>query len=135
MVVAAEVGIESPIECPLDSGFDAAFGHDVLIEPKLATRSNYAAKLPQSTILVANRTEDQRDNSNVEGFVFCGQIFGEPVNNMDMGRRGFRLCLTKLPQSRLRLNGNNLGNRARIVAKVLPVAGPHFNHPASDAAK
>ena len=95
MVIAADVRAEGPVECPLNSCFDAVLGDDVLIEPKLATGSNHAAKLPQSTILVANRTEDQRDNSNVEGFVFCGQIFGEPVNNMDRGRRGFRLCLTK----------------------------------------
>jgi hypothetical protein len=135
MVIATDVRINSRVQRSLNSCFDPLFGDDVLVEAKLATGSNHPAKLAQSTILVSYRAEHERDNSDIERLVFYWQFFGNPADNADRGYCGFRLCLTELSQSGLRLNGNNLGNRAGVVPKVLPVAGPNFNHPAGDARK
>jgi hypothetical protein len=59
----------------------------MLVEAKLTTGANHPAKLGEGTLLIGDRTEDERRDPSVEGLIGGGELAGNPLDYLDFDRR------------------------------------------------
>jgi hypothetical protein len=106
---------------------------DVLEVSELAMRANDAEQLGERTVGVADRTENERYNGRVEGRRLEGKSLGDGVNHSDRYRRPGRRFAGECSKMAFRLRGDDLGHARRVVAKIEPVSGSHFDNTARQA--
>lgn len=103
--------------------FGLAIRDHVLVETKLAARPHDAMKLGERAVLIGNRAENQARNGGIDAGVLEWQLVGGAGQYANWHRRGAGGRDRSGSERRLRLDGNDLRDLARIVREVEAVPG------------
>ena len=122
-----------PVEQPLHPREPGALGPDVLPEVQPAAGPEHPVQLGQRRALVGHAAEHERDDGGVEGAVVRGDALGQPVDHGDRHRGPRGRSDRVLPQVRLRLDGQHLVDRRRVVREVRAGARTDLDDPPGEA--
>ena len=86
MAAADEPGPVGGVEHPLNPAQSGRVGTYVLVEAQLAGGTQHPAGLGERSRLIGHRAEHQREHGGVEARVVGGQLIGDAVDDLDVGR-------------------------------------------------
>jgi len=72
--------------------------------------------------------EHQRDNTHVEGRIFCGKLFGDTAGNYDRDRRCPGGLNGKRSQVRFGFYGDHFSDRCGVEGEVDPGSSADLDH-------
>jgi hypothetical protein len=103
----------------------------VLVEAQLAARTDHPPQLRQGARLVGHRAQHQHCHGGVEGAVLEGQVVGHRVDHPNRAARLACGVYRLGAQVGLRLDGDELRDRVRVVLEVRSAARADFDHPSA----
>jgi hypothetical protein len=105
----------------------------VFVEAQLATGADHAPQLRERLLLVRDGAEHERGDPGVERGVVDWESLSEPVDDLHREVGLCRSLACSVAQVALGFDCDDLVDGPRVVGKVEPVAGSHFDHAAREA--
>jgi AhpD family alkylhydroperoxidase len=122
---------EEPVHQALTESERRPVREYMLVEEQFAAGAEHAPQLGERVRLVGHRAEDEASDGAIARRILGGQVVGDAVENLDpnVGSRGAGRTRS-LAQIRLRLHGQHLLDRGRIVGEVAARTRTDLDHAA-----